>query len=95
MKHCIETIKGNGTVTGHDGKQVPVKYDLSVYQDDIPDATLNKPLAPIPALKEVRGRVEPVGLAGLTLMLELEDQRRLEFFFRDTDGNIALRHWIE
>jgi hypothetical protein len=95
MKRRIETLTGSGTVTARDGQQVSVEYDLSVYQDDIPVTTLNIPHASIPGLKKVRGRVKPVSSVGLTLMLEMEDQRRLEFFFRDADGNIALRRWIE
>ena len=95
MKQCIETLKGSGTVTVRDGQQVSVKYDLSVYEEDIPVTTFSTPRASISGLKEVRGRVDPVGFVGQTLMLEMEDQRRLEFFFRDADGNIALRRWIE
>jgi hypothetical protein len=95
MKHCIETMKGSGTVTGRHGQPVPVKYDLSVYQHDIPATTLKVPHALIPGLKEVRGRVEPVGFLGLTQVLEMADQRKLEFFFKDSDGNIAPRRWIE
>ncbi len=91
---CIETMKGDGTVTADDGEQFSVKYELNVYQDEIPAGNMDDPRATIPGLKDIRGWVEPVRLFDQTLTLEMQDGRKLKFFFTDSHGNIALRQWI-
>lgn len=92
----IETMKGKGTVTSRDGtQQVSVQYELHLYQQEIPAGTLADPTATLPGLKEIRGHVKPVcffGQNGLTL--QMQDGRKLQFFFTDTEGSIALNRWI-
>ena len=94
MKH-IETLKGIGTVTSSQGQPEPVNYELHIYQQEVPAATLDDPHATIPGLKEIRGRIDPVcffGENGLTL--EMQDGRKLQFFFTSSEGSIALNRWI-
>jgi hypothetical protein len=94
MRH-IDTMKGKGTVTSNNGKKVAVQYELSVYQDEIPAGNLLDPHATIPGLKTVRGSVSPVCFFGENgLLLEMQDGRKLKFFFSDSQGSIALNHWI-
>jgi hypothetical protein len=94
MRH-IETMKGKGTVTGNSGQQVPVTYELHVYQSQVPAGTLDDPRATVPGLKEIRGRIEPVSFYGQErLLLEMQDGRKLRFFFTDMRGSIALNEWI-
>ena len=94
MRH-IETMDGGGTVTSGSGEQKSVRYELHVYQHEISAATRENPHATIPGMKDIRGRVEPLcffGENGLTL--EMQDGRKLKFFFTDSRGNIALNSWI-
>jgi len=94
MRH-LETMKGHGTMTSNAGEQVAARYDLHVYQDEIHAGTLDNPGATIPGMKEIRGTVQPVRFFGENgLTLEMQDGRKLKFFFTDTHGNIALNSWI-
>jgi hypothetical protein len=94
MKH-IETLRGIGTVTSNAGQQVPVNYELHVYQQEIPAGTMDNPHATVPGLKEIRGRIEPVCFFGENgLALQMQDKRKILFFFTDMRGSIALNRWI-
>lgn len=94
MRH-VETIKGHGTMTSNAGEQLEVRYELHVYQDEIPAGTLDNPGGTIPGLKEIRGTIQPVRFFGENgLTLEMEDGRKLKFFFTDMHGSIALNSWI-
>ena len=88
-------MKGRGKVTGNEGKQVAVQYELDVYQDDIPAGNLLDPSATIPGLKRFEGWVLPVCFfAENGLLLEMQDGRKLKFAFTDSQGAIALNQWI-
>ena len=94
MRH-LETMNGRGTVESNTGEQAAVHYELHVYQDEIPAGNLVEGRATIPGLKQIQGMVQPVcffGENGLTL--EMQDRRKLKFFFTDTHGSIALNSWI-
>ena len=94
MRH-IERMNGRGTVTSNSGEQVAARYDLDVYQDEIHAGTLVNPGATIPGLKEITGVIQPVRFFGENgLLLEMEDGRKLKFFFTDSRGSIALNSWI-
>jgi len=95
MRH-LETIRGRGTMTSNSGEKVPVTYDLSVDQEQIRAGSLNDPTATIPGLKRVSGTVLPVRFFGENgLQLEMEDRRKLRFFFTDMHGSIAPNGGIE
>jgi len=94
MEH-IEMLKGVGTVTSGNGERVAVTYELHIYEERIPVGTMDDPHATMPGLKEIRGRIEPVCFFGENaLVLELQDKRKLLFFFKDEQGSIALNRWI-
>jgi hypothetical protein len=94
MRH-VETMKGSGTVTPSSGEAVAVRYELHVYQKEIPAGTLANPHATIPGMKEIQGRIQPVCFFGEDgLLLQMQDGRKLKFFFTDSSGAIALNQWI-
>jgi len=35
-QRLLETMKGTGTVTANSGEQIAVRYELHVYQDEVP-----------------------------------------------------------
>jgi len=88
MKH-VETMRGNGTVTAKSGQTTAVRYELRVYQEEIPCGTLDNPHATIPGLKTIQGVVEPVCFLGENdLLLTMQDGRKLKFFFTDQKGSV-------
>jgi hypothetical protein len=94
MRH-VETMNGSGTVTSGSGEQKPVRYEIDVYQEQIPVGSMTNPGATIPGLKDIRGRVEPVCFFGDgDLTLQMRDGRKMKFFFTDGRGTISLRSWI-
>ncbi len=89
MRH-VETMRGDGTVTSSDGEQMPVHYDIEVFQKEIPVGGGET----IPGMKSIHGRVSPVCFFGDgNLMLKMEDGKKMTFFFTDTNGSIAFRGW--
>jgi hypothetical protein len=91
----IERLNGAGTVMSPSGALTPVRYDLQVLQEEISAGTLEHPHATIPGLKSIRGQIQPVCFFGETeLTLEMNDARKMKFFFRDGHGSIVLRQWI-
>ena|ERR1035441_6669386 len=94
-QRLLETMKGNGTVTANSGEQFAVRYELHVYQDEIPVRTLSDPPTTMPGLKEYRGVIRPVRFFSESgLLLEMQDKRKLTFVFTDMRGTIALSEWI-
>jgi len=88
-------MKGSGTVTSGGGERVAVQYELHVYQKEIPAGNLLDPNSTIPGLKRYEGWVSPVCFFGENgLLLEMQDGRKLKFFFTDGNGSIALNQWI-
>lgn len=91
----IEQMSGSGTATSSSGEQKTVRYSLQVLQQEIPCGTLDNPNATIPGIKEIRGRVDPVCFFGDgDVLLEMQDGRKMKFFFTNGNGSIALRSWI-
>ena len=90
----VEALRGKGMVTTEDGQQVSVEYDLKVCQEEISAGSMENPTASIPGMKSIEGHVKPVRFFGQELTLELEDKRKIKFFFTDMRGTIALRQWI-
>ena len=85
----VETMRGNGTVTANSGQTTAVRYELRVYQEEIPCGTLDDPHATIPGLNTIQGLVEPVCFFGENdLLLTLQDGRKQKFFFTDSEGSV-------
>ena len=81
MKH-VETMRGKGTVTAKGGETAAVRYELNVYQEEIPCGAHDHPFATIPGLKTIQGIVEPVCFFGEDgLLLTMQDGRKQKFFF--------------
>ena len=89
MEH-VETMRGNGTVTANSGQTTAVRYELRVYQEEIPCRTHDDPHATIPGLKTIQGVVEPVCFFGENdLLLTMQDGRKQKFFFTDEKGSVC------
>jgi hypothetical protein len=83
-------MRGPGTVTAKGGQTAAVRYELHVYQDEIPCGTLDRPLATIPGLKAIQGMIEPVCFFGENgLLLTMQDGRKQKFFFTDEKGSVC------
>jgi hypothetical protein len=94
MRH-VERMNGTGTVTSGGGVQKPVQYDLHVYQEEISAGTSENPNATIPGMKDIRGRVDPVCFSGdRDLTLQMQDGRKLKFFFANCHGTVSFLSWI-
>jgi hypothetical protein len=82
----IRTLNGNGTVTPADGKSVAVRYQLEIWQKDIPDGLGGT----IPGMKSINGSIRPFcGALREKLTLRMEDGRTVDFFFTDTNGSVT------
>ena len=91
----LKTLQGDGTVTTKAGHPTLVRYYLQIYQAEVPAGTYEHPHNTIPGMQEIRGKIEPVcSLGDDELTLELNDRRKMAFFFTDSHGNIAFREWI-
>jgi hypothetical protein len=87
MSH-VEKMKGNGTITSKNGEKVAAKYDIDCYQTESPAGHLLDANATIPGMKSFEGVVLPVCFFGETLTLEMQDSRKVNFFFKDGQGAI-------
>ena len=95
MRH-IETMRGTGTATSPNGQSQPVSYHLDAHQDEIRAGSFDNPNATIPGMKSITGWVNPVCFFGENgVVLEMEDGRKMKFFFRDMAGNIGFSGWVE
>lgn len=86
-KHLIENLRGVGRVLKDHALVGEAPYKIAVFQEYSHG---------VPTLKDIEGNVSlelPTILDAVTsrakLTLEMEDGRRLAFFFRNTDGQIA------
>jgi hypothetical protein len=91
----LETMAGRGIVTSRSGEKVAVCYDLRVCQDQPDGKTPDRRDATIVGTKRIEGMVEPVCFfEEYGLILEMEDGRKLRFFFTNGQGYIAANSWI-
>jgi hypothetical protein len=89
-------VHGKGTVTAS-SESSRVTYDLVFFRDQLKTTALGSGYSSIPSgVERIRGRVLPVcfGL-GENLTLEMEDGRKLSFFYTDSGGAISFSGWIE
>ena len=95
MQH-IATMKGDGTVKAGNGQQVPVHYEVRVYEQKISLTTYDDPrVPPIWDSREIHGRVAPVCFVGETVVLQMKDGHACKFSFRDMQGGIVFGGWID
>jgi hypothetical protein len=82
----IQTLNGKGSVTPADGKAVAVRYELDIWQKDIPDGRGGT----IPGMKSITGSIRPFcGALREKLTLRMEDGKTVDFFFADTNGSMT------
>jgi len=87
----IEECRGVGRVCRDTGEFLrDAEYDLEVLQEIHETRS-----GDVPGLKRIEGTVEigelDFNLVGEPLVLQLEDGRRLDFFYTDSGGTIANR----
>ena len=85
----LERVSGRGSVYKEDGALlIEADYKIVVSQEFLVHGKDRSP-----GLKDIRGWIEPPDWApiGEALRLHLEDGRRLDFFYHDSDGAIAER----
>jgi Ribbon-helix-helix protein, copG family len=98
-REVVEQLSGVGEVTRESGGTSlgPRRYRLVVWQEIHNVRTMGDAVSRVEGLRSITGSVELQGHEGLTelvgesLVLQLQDGRRLPFFFRSSDGSIAPR----
>lgn len=97
MMKNVETLNGDGHIAMEDGSSIGVRaYRLTVWQAQHDDGHGGT----IPGLFSIEGYIRLDGnegfqIADAPLVLELEDGRRLPFFFVGSSGQIAARGRLE
>jgi hypothetical protein len=97
-RRVIDRLKGTGLVTTGRGKEISVKYHLSLTQDEIDSGLGAQPqLGPKNFAGQVwcpyDGSFVAIHL-GQTMTLRMEDGRRLRFTHRNRDGAITVTKWL-
>jgi hypothetical protein len=97
-RRVIDRLKGTGLVTTGRGKEISVKYHLSLTQDEVDSAPGAPPqLGPKNFAGQIwcpyDGSFVAIHL-GQTMTLRMEDGRRLRFTHRNRDGAITVTKWL-
>jgi hypothetical protein len=91
MRH-IENMRGSGTVAAPNGESQSVSYNLDAYQNEIPVGSHET----IPGMKQITGRINPVCFFGQNgVVLQMQDGRKMKFFFKDMTGAIGFSGWVD
>ena len=97
-RRVIERLKGTGLATTARGKEVSVRYHLSLTQDEIDSGRGEQPqLGPNNFAGQIWCAHDASFVAihlGQTMTLRMEDGRRLRFTHRNRDGGITVTKWI-
>ena len=97
-RRLLESMHGVGAIHAGDVLLRTTTYELSLWSDDDqprPPGEVVKSFATVDGHIEIGGIAEAVVLAGPgTLMLTLEDGRRLAFELTGTGGGIVGRGWL-
>jgi hypothetical protein len=92
----VESLRGVGAI--HAGERLlrVTRYELSVWSDQSSErGTATQAVTRIDGHIEITGIAEAVVLAGAdTLILTVEDGRRLAFQLTGSGGGIAAAHWL-
>jgi hypothetical protein len=83
-----ENVKGKGTVTSKTGEKFDVRHDVNVYRTELAAGHTLAPNATIGGMDRYEGVILPVHCFGEMLTLEVQDGRKLNFFFVDQQGTI-------
>ena len=83
-----ETLDGHGKVYDGEELKLQAEYYLCAQHEQADQESLRVITG---NLKTAHGQPALAALVGQSLVLHLEDGRRLDFFFKDDDGNIAAR----
>lgn len=89
----VERLRGVGRVLNEKGSDLgPASYDLSIWQEVHQVRTFGGTNT-VDGLREIQGTVtgKAASLVGEGLVLRLEDERTLPFFFTASSGAIAAR----
>jgi hypothetical protein len=97
-KRLIDRLKGNGVATTGRGKEISVRYHLSLSQDQL---DCDRGDLPEFGAKTVAGQVwcphDGSFVAvhqGQVMTLLMEDGRKLRFVHSNRDGGITVTQWI-
>ncbi len=86
----VENLQGSGRVTNLAGIDYRAEYCLEILQQDWVVRSQDQEEGQIvPGLKTILGQVEPALFLGEEGLLELEDGRKLRFFFKNSRGEIG------
>jgi hypothetical protein len=97
-RRVTDRLKGTGLVTTGRGKEISVKYHLSLAQDEIDSGAVEQSqLGPKTFSGQIwcphDGSFVAVHL-GQPMTLRMEDGRQLRFTHRNRDGGITVEKWI-
>jgi hypothetical protein len=59
MRH-VETMKGRGAIISSSGEHAPVRYELQVYQSEVPAGSMSDPWAKFQAYRSVTAPCSPL-----------------------------------
>jgi hypothetical protein len=93
----VESLRGIGAIHASERLLRRVRYELSVWSDDQPSggAKATDAVARIDGHIDITGLGEAVVLAGAdTLILTIEDGRRLAFQLTSSVGGITAGGWL-
>jgi hypothetical protein len=94
----IERLKGTGLVTTDRGKEISVKYHLSLVQEEIDSGSEEEAhLGPKTFAGQIWCPHDGSFVAvhqGQPMTLRMEDGRQLRFTHRNRDGGITVEKWI-
>jgi hypothetical protein len=92
----VESLRGMGAIHASERLLRTVRYELSVWSDDQPTGgKATRAVARIDGHIDITGIAEAVVLAGAdTLILTIEDGRRLAFQLTSSAGGIKAGGWL-
>lgn len=97
-RRVIERLKGTGLVTTERGKEISVKYHLSLVQEEIESGSVEEAhLGPKTFAGQIWCPHDGSFVAvhqGQPMTLRMEDGRQLRFTHRNRDGGITVEKWI-
>jgi len=97
-RRVVDRLKGTGIVTTGRGKEISVRYHLSLTQDEIDAGPGEQPRLGAQSFSGQIWCVHDGSFVaihlGQTMTLRMEDGRQLCFTHRNRDGGITVTKWI-